>query len=126
VGDLALVLDATEDQVSYALKMLRLAGPSAARFCASRRCIPGLCGFASADTALTNHRMPSAQRSLAAAPGLNPPRWVCAATTGAPQISSAAARTSAGSISQATRMPSAAGAVMSWEFVGPAADGQRI
>ena len=26
VGDLALVLDATEDQVSYALKMLRLAG----------------------------------------------------------------------------------------------------
>ena len=26
VGDLALALDATEDQVSYALKMLRLAG----------------------------------------------------------------------------------------------------
>jgi DNA-binding transcriptional ArsR family regulator len=26
VGDLALVLDATEDQVSYALKLLRLAG----------------------------------------------------------------------------------------------------
>src|SRR6266481_4532896 len=26
VGDLALVLEATEDQVSYALKMLRLAG----------------------------------------------------------------------------------------------------
>ena len=27
VGDLALALDVTEDQVSYALKMLRLAGP---------------------------------------------------------------------------------------------------
>lgn len=89
-----------------------MSGSSAARCRASRRCISGLSGFASADTALTNHRVPSAQRTLAATPGLNPPGCVLAAVTGAPQTSSTAARTFPGRSAQATRIPSAAGAVM--------------
>ncbi len=41
VGDLALALEATEDQVSYALKMLRLAGMVSFRKPAAQHRLPG-------------------------------------------------------------------------------------
>jgi len=89
-----------------------ISGASAASTRLSLRCIFGESGLASADTALTKNRRPSAQLSRAAAPGLKPPGWVTARATGDPHACSTAARTGAGSPAQSTLTPSAAGPVI--------------
>ncbi len=77
----------------------------------SCRCRSTLTGFNSRVPPLTKHRVPSAHRTRAARPGLNPLRWVLASTTGAPQMFSIAARTGLGTSPQATRRPSEDGTV---------------
>jgi len=67
--------------------------------------------LSSADAALRKHLVPSAQRTLAATPGLKPPCWVRASITGAPQTRSIAPRTGCGTSCQATLAPSAGGAL---------------
>jgi hypothetical protein len=78
---------------------------------ASWRCSLGASGLSSADAALTKHRVPSAQRTRAATPGLKPPGWVWASTTGAPHTRSIAPRIGRGTSCQATLAPSAGGAL---------------
>ena len=68
---------------------------------ASVRCMPGLTGLTSAETALTKARVPSAHVTRAATPGENPPGSLLHAVTGDPSASSAQARTPAGSASNA-------------------------
>jgi hypothetical protein len=77
---------------------------------ASPRCTPGLSGFGSDPTALTNARRPSASRSRAATPGENPPGCVTASTTIPPSRSSTSARNQAGASPHASRNPLAGGA----------------
>jgi len=68
-----------------------------------RRCMAGESGFGSEQTALTKQRRPSCNRSLAATPGENPPRWVTASTTRDASCASIASRTATGSADHSRR-----------------------
>ena len=78
---------------------------------ASLRWMPGLSGFGSGPTALTNARRPPASRSRAATPGENPPGWVTASTTLAPSRRSTSSRSQAGASAQPSRCPTAGGPI---------------
>jgi hypothetical protein len=75
------------------------------------RCLAAISGSRSADAALTKNRLPSAQRTRAATPGLKPPGWVRASITEEPQARSIAIRAGCGTSCQATLVLSAVGAL---------------
>jgi hypothetical protein len=76
---------------------------------ASARWIPGLSGFGSGPTALTNARRPSPSRTRTASPGENPLGWVAASTTCPPSRSSTSPRNHLGTSTQSSRRPVAGG-----------------
>ena len=76
---------------------------------ASPRWTPGLSGFGSGPTALTNARRPSASRSRVATPGENPPGCVTASATLPPSRASTSSRSQSGASAHANRRPVAGG-----------------